>query len=364
MRKAFDLFKRVSLELTNTRIFKWAAGLTIAEVILGVMPRGIGPLSMAVFILVVTVFMCATSFRRNGVKEMAAAIYAFVCVNIGAAIGTAVLALFSIHAVAATLPARPRAPRVSTAPTVRDVVISPDEVVDVSTRLRFSTTLELPKGEEVADVVSGDADGTRDGRWIINGSKGTGYVYVKPTAAGGETNLTVVSKSGQSYLFLLHETRKIPPDLRVSLKLPVAPEVAPKVPMVPASDLKTAQQQVEDYRATLTQERADYEKDRDSWKAKAAEAVAKAKAEAPGGLSFDYKYHEKRQFHVEAIGHDSDHTYIWADPSQAVALYGRFEGKPDLVHFSYSNGLYTADKVLEDGYLQIGKEKLKFRMWN
>lgn len=271
------------------------------------------------------------------------------------------LAFIAIPLLAVTPVAKPK--HISTAPTVRDVTLLPDEVVDVSTRLRFSTTLQLPPGEQVADVVSGDADGTRDGRWIINGSKGTGYVYVKPTAAGGETNLTVVSQSGKSYLFLLHETRKVPPDLRVSLKLPEPKPEVSKVPMVPAADLKAAQQTAEDYRATLTQERADYEKDRDSWRAKAQEAVEKAKRDAPGTLRFDYKWKPKKEFHIEAIAHDSDHTYVWGDPSEAVALYGRFEGKPDLVHFSYSNGMYTADKVLEDGYLQIGKEKLKFRMY-
>jgi len=262
---------------------------------------------------------------------------------------------------AATPIAKPR--HVSTAPTVRDVTISPDEVVDVSTRLRFSTTLELPKGEEVADVVSGDADGTRDGRWIINGSKGTGFVYVKPTAAGGETNLTVVSKAGNSYLFLLHETRKTPPDLRVSLKIPKRPNVAPPEPMVPASEAEKAKQEAVDLRTQLTEALDRFDREMGDAKAKQAEEIARIKADAPGALRFDYKWKNKRQFHVEAIGHDSDHTYIWADPNEAAALYGRFEGRPDLVHFTYSHGLYTADKVLEDGYLQIGKSKLKFRMY-
>lgn len=272
------------------------------------------------------------------------------------------LFFMAIPLMAATPVTKPRAPRAS-APTVRDVAVSPDEVVDVSTRLRFSTTLQLPKGEKVMDVVSGDADGTRDGRWIINGSKGTGNVFVKPTSAGAETNLTVVSDSGSAYLFMLHETRKTPPDLRVSLKIPVHPEVGPPVRMVPATVAEKAQQDAEDSRAELSSARAEYASDRETWQKKAAEAVAKAKADAPGSLRFDFKWKPRKEFHVEAIAHDDSRTYIWADPSQAVALYGRFEGKPDLVHFSYSHGLYTADKVIESGYLQIGKSKLTFRMY-
>ena len=269
--------------------------------------------------------------------------------------------LIAIPALAVTPVAKPHAPHVSNAPTVRDVTLTPDRVVDVSTRLRFSTTLQLPPGEEVADVVSGDADGTRDGRWIINGSKGTGYVYVKPTAAGGETNLTVVSKSGNSYLFLLHETRKTPPDLRVSLKMPVKAEVTPKVPMVPASELQKAQQAEEDAKADLASVRKEYESDREAWKKETAEAVAKAKAEAPGKLHFDFIWKKKKAFHLEAIATDGEHTYLWCDPSQAVALYGEFQGKANLVHFSYFHGLYTADSVLESGWLQIGKERLRFK---
>ena len=41
-------------------------------------------------------------------------------------------------------------------------------------------------------------------------------------------------------------------------------------------------------------------------------------------------------------------------------MYEIKDGKPNLVNFQYCNGAYVVDKVLDSGYLAIGKEKLSF----
>jgi hypothetical protein len=36
------------------------------------------------------------------------------------------------------------------------------------------------------------------------------------------------------------------------------------------------------------------------------------------------------------------------------------DGKPSLVHYDFADGLYTVPKILDAGYLAVGKQKLTF----
>ena len=57
---------------------------------------------------------------------------------------------------------------------------------------------------------------------------------------------------------------------------------------------------------------------------------------------------------------DDKFTYIQARPEEPPAIYEMKDGKPNLVNFEYRNGMYTINKILGDGYLAIGKQKLAF----
>jgi type IV secretion system protein VirB9 len=80
----------------------------------------------------------------------------------------------------------------------------------------------------------------------------------------------------------------------------------------------------------------------------------------PALIAFDYRYTDQPEFNVAAIYRDDRFTYIRANPQETPALYEIRDGKPGLIHFRYSDGLYTADKVLDRGYLAIGKKRLHF----
>ena len=41
-------------------------------------------------------------------------------------------------------------------------------------------------------------------------------------------------------------------------------------------------------------------------------------------------------------------------------LYEITDGKPNLINFEYADGVYVVHKILDRGYLAIGKEKLNF----
>ena len=72
------------------------------------------------------------------------------------------------------------------------------DLILVRTKVRFTTLIVLPDGEEISEVTCGDKE-----YWVIEG-KGSN-VHVKPAKEGATTNLNVVSKSKAVYSFLLEE---------------------------------------------------------------------------------------------------------------------------------------------------------------
>jgi type IV secretion system protein VirB9 len=89
--------------------------------------------------------------------------------------------------------------------------------------------------------------------------------------------------------------------------------------------------------------------------------VADYRQEYPTRLHFDYalpKY--EKPFLVRAIWHDGQFTYVKSDAAELPALYELADGKPALVNFQVRNGTYVVPKVLERGYLALGKARLPF----
>ena len=123
-----------------------------------------------------------------------------------AAFALAVVALVALHATAT--------PGVSLAqtPGVREVSASAQNVITLQTRLRYTTMIVLPEGEEILDVICGDKD-----FWVISATHN--LAHVKPAKEGAATNLNLVTASGSVYSFLLTETRgNAVPDLKVYVK--------------------------------------------------------------------------------------------------------------------------------------------------
>ena len=80
-------------------------------------------------------------------------------------------------------------------------------------------------------------------------------------------------------------------------------------------------------------------------------------------LQFDYQLDAKtarEPFLVSAIYHDDSFTYIKCGAREKPALYEIKDGKPNLISFQFENGVYIAPKIIDSGYLAIGKKKLPF----
>ena len=83
-------------------------------------------------------------------------------------------------------------------------------MIPLNTRLRYTTMIVLPDGEEILDVICGDRD-----FWVISAVQNV--AHVKPAKAGAETNLNLVTARGTIYSFLLEreERHGSQPDLKV-----------------------------------------------------------------------------------------------------------------------------------------------------
>ena len=88
-------------------------------------------------------------------------------------------------------------------------------VIPLQTRLRYTTMIVLPDGEEILDVVCGDKD-----FWVISATQN--IAHVKPAKEGAATNLNLVTASGTVYSFLLTEHGgAATPDLKVYVHAPI-----------------------------------------------------------------------------------------------------------------------------------------------
>ena len=72
----------------------------------------------------------------------------------------------------------------------------------------------------------------------------------------------------------------------------------------------------------------------------------------------DAKY--EKPFQVRAMWHDGQFTYIKADATELPALYEVKDGKPTLLNFQVHQGTYVVPKVVDQGYLALGKERFSF----
>ena len=63
---------------------------------------------------------------------------------------------------------------------------------------------------------------------------------------------------------------------------------------------------------------------------------------------------------MRAIWHDGTCTYIKTDAAELPTLFEVKDGKPALVNFQVHDGTYVVPKVLDEGYLSLGKERLSF----
>jgi type IV secretory pathway VirB9-like protein len=234
-------------------------------------------------------------------------------------------------------------------PSARVIEYGDKDVVKLKTKLRYTTLIVLPKNEQILDFTCGDKE-----YWVVNGIQN--FAYIKPAKAGAQTNLNLTTASGNIYSFVLTEVSE-QPDAMPDLKVFIEPKDDSMISAASSRPKFVSAQVADDYRQQADIAR---EETRDVKQATEA-AVDGGINKFLSNLRFPYHFEAgKKPFYVRAIYHDDKFTYIQARPEETPALYEIQDGNPNLVNFDYKNGVYVVQKILDRGYLAIGKKKLSF----
>ena len=256
------------------------------------------------------------------------------------------LASCQLHAATDPHPLQPSAPR-----TV--IVTEAETPPQVRAGLLQSTLIVLPAEEKVANVFAGDTV-----NWIFDGGHvASRFISVKPKTTNAATDIHIISDHGNEYTLQLKEVSS-DPDPHFDSKVFLNPgdqagkdRLAQLPVFVPAAELDKAKQEAAAAKSAQTAE------------LKAEQTKAEQyRSEYPGTLHFDYVWDEKKgkELGIQQIWRDDKFTYLRGQFQETPALYEVKDKKPSLINFDFNGGLYTVPKLLENGYLAIGKQKVEF----
>ena len=237
----------------------------------------------------------------------------------------------------------------------RKVQYAETDIIPVHAKIRFSTLIVLPVNEEILDATTGDKE-----FWIINGAHNLCYLH--PAQQGIRSNLNLITSSGHVYSFLLSEISNEPatePDLKIFVERKEESTingVAGVPPLARASDVQA-------YKSAVEAARAEAAQAVQLAQMRAQKEIDQYREQYAGKLLFDYSYNAKEArspFAVVAIYHDDKFTYIKCSAQEKPTIYEIKDGKPNLVNFELANGVYIVPKIMDRGYLVLGKKKLNF----
>ena len=237
----------------------------------------------------------------------------------------------------------------------RTVKYSDSEVIPIRAKVRFSTLIVLPADEDILDFTTGDKE-----FWIINGVHNLCYLH--PAQPGIQSNLNLVTASGHVYSFLLTEVSKeqaTDPDLKVFVtrdidKAGMEHTTAPA--LLRATELAAYKAEIAELRSQIVTAEKQAEDH-------AQQEINQYRESYPAKLSFDYELSKKATrtpFLVSAVYHDDHFTYIKSAAREKPALYEVKDGKPNLVNFDLEAGVYIVPKIVDSGYLVVGKKRVTF----
>ena len=237
-----------------------------------------------------------------------------------------------------------------------------NQIIRVHTRVRHTTVIQLPARENILDFVVGDSE-----YWHLTGA--ANLAFLKPISEGVHTNVALVCESGRIYSFLVSEQ---PGQPHLVVRIEGAGRNAPRIsparhePAFVARDQVAAYQQMaEQARKTAVAAQTEAKQRIDAVRRKAEVEIDAFRAVYPTQLQFPYRLENKAlkwPFLVESMWHDGRFTYLRSHAQESPALYEIKDGKPALVAYDLTeDGLYIARHLLGEGWLQIGKKKVRWR---
>lgn len=226
-------------------------------------------------------------------------------------------------------------------PSARTVQYHSQDIVPVHAKLKYTTLIEVPPTEKIMEAATGDKD-----FWIVDVVGN--FCFVHPAKAGISSNLNLITDKGNIYSFTLEDVSATSeaPDLKVLIQPAdqsaiVAASGPPQ--FVPAAQLERTKEQLAALQSRVEQ------------------AVDEYKSSYPVQLKFDYTYKaNEAPFDIQSIYHDDKFTYIKTNAPEKFSIYEMKDGKPDLVTYDLRDGTYIIPKVMDSGYVELGKKRMDF----
>jgi type IV secretory pathway VirB9-like protein len=225
--------------------------------------------------------------------------------------------------------------------SARTVQYHSQDIVPIRAKVKYTTLIEIPPTEKIMEAAVGDKD-----YWIVDVRDN--FCFVHPAKQGISSNLNLITDKGNIYSFTLQDISASTdsPDLKVIVQPAdrsaiVAASGPPQ--FVPAAQLEQSQLQLAMLQSHVSQ------------------AVDEYKSTYPMQLKFDYVYKANEPpFDIQSIYHDDKFTYIKTNAPEKFSIYEMRDGKPDLINYDLRDGTYIIPKVMDSGYVELGKKRMDF----
>ena len=225
--------------------------------------------------------------------------------------------------------------------SARIVQYHSQDIVPIRAKVKYTTLIEVPPTEKIMEAATGDKD-----FWIVDVVGN--FCFVHPAKQGISSNLNLITDKGNIYSFTLQDisASSAEPDLKVIIEPAdrssiVAASGPPQ--FVPAAQLEASKQQLAALQSHV------------------AQAVDEYKSAYPAQLKFDYVYKQNEApFDIQSIYHDDKFTYIKTNAPEKFSVYEMKDGKPNLITYDLRDGMYIIPKVMDSGYVELGKKRMDF----
>jgi type IV secretory pathway VirB9-like protein len=227
------------------------------------------------------------------------------------------------------------------AASARTVQYHSQDIVPIRAKLKYTTLIEVPPSEKIMEAATGDKE-----FWIVDVV--SNFCFVHPAKEGISSNLNLITDKGNIYSFTLQDVSNTSeaPDLKVLIQpadhSSIVASAGPSQ-FIPAAQLEQSKQELAALEAHVQQ------------------AVDEYKSSYPLQLKFDYSYKaNEAPFDIQSIYHDDKFTYIKTTAPEKFSVYEMKDGKPNLVSYDLRQGTYIIPKVMDSGYVELGKKRMDF----
>ena len=227
------------------------------------------------------------------------------------------------------------------AASARNVQYHSQDIVPIHAKLKYTTLIEVPPSEKIMEAATGDKE-----FWIVDVV--SNFCFVHPAKEGISSNLNLITDKGNIYSFTLQDVSNTSdaPDLKVLIQpadhSSIVASAGPSQ-FIPAAQLEQSKQELAALQSHVEQ------------------AVDEYKSSYPLQLKFDYSYKaNEAPFDIQSIYHDDKFTYIKTTAPEKFSVYEMKDGKPNLITYDLREGTYIIPKVMDSGYVELGKKRMDF----